>query len=109
MTNFTILIVDDDQDDHDMFRSSIKRIEIDGFKISEIIKLVSTYNGQEGLDFLLKKAELNSTKTSLPDFIVLDLNMPKMDGYTMLQKLSLEKELNQIPVYILTTSKDAVQ
>ena len=105
---FNILMVDDDQDDHDIFRTSLRNVSVNGHKMSDMISMVSTYNGNEGMDYLMKTGEFRSSRHPLPDFIVLDLNMPILDGYTMLKQISLNPEMKQIPVYVFTTSKDEV-
>jgi two-component system response regulator len=102
-----ILMIDDDQDDHDMFRNSLKEVQIDGFKVTEIVKMISVYNGLQALDYLLKRNTYKNNKDPLPDFIVLDLNMPIMDGFEVLGQIRAHKELKQVPVYVLTTSRDA--
>jgi len=61
-------------------------------------QLVSLGNGEEAIEYLKNE---NSAK---PNIILLDLNMPKMDGAEFLRIVKADKELKKIPVVILTTS-----
>ncbi|MFV1884951.1 MAG: response regulator [Balneola sp.] len=61
--------------------------------------LVSKINGKEGL------AWLTENQDNLPGLILLDLNMPVMDGFEFLEKVKEDKVLKLIPVVIMTTSK----
>ena len=101
-----ILMVDDDQDDHDIFRSTFKDLRINGIKISEVSNFLSVYDGEEALDYLLKRNRYKKNKDILPDLIVLDLNMPITDGFEVLKQIQAHRDLREIPVYVLTTSKD---
>jgi len=56
-------------------------------------------NGLEGLEYL------NNSKNKKPGIILLDLNMPKMNGLEFLQERQKNKNLKLIPVVVLTTSK----
>ncbi|MEZ5856594.1 MAG: response regulator [Hyphomicrobiaceae bacterium] len=98
-TSISILIADDDADDRmlieDAFRES---------RLSNPLHFVE--NGEELLHFLRgegKYADRGHIK--LPRLILLDLNMPKMDGRTALKHLKADPELRRIPVVVLTTSK----
>jgi len=61
-----------------------------------------TNNGEEAMDFLYKKAPFFDV--GRPDLILLDLNMPKMDGHEVLKMVKNDPDLAQIPVVILSTS-----
>lgn len=86
----TILLVDDDEDDHDIFREAISIIKPD-------CKLIFARDGEQGLTQL--------TAGSRPDYIFLDVNMPKMDGKEFLQNIKANPDLQKIPVVIYSTSK----
>lgn len=62
-------------------------------------KIIETNNGEEALQFLQKKEEL-------PDIILLDLNMPKINGIEFLSILKKDEVLRYIPTVILTTSNN---
>ena len=60
-------------------------------------------NGQEAMTILLKEGE--ATNAARPDMILLDLNMPVMDGREVLAALEQNPDLGRIPVVVLTTSQ----
>jgi CheY-like chemotaxis protein len=61
-------------------------------------------NGEDALDYLLKKGiHSNADK---PDLILLDINIPKLNGLELLKKIKLDIDLRKIPVIMLTTSSN---
>jgi CheY-like chemotaxis protein len=88
-----ILLLEDD----DVDAMTIKRA-MDDIKITN--PLVRVSNGEEGLSYL--RAENNAR----PCVILLDLNMPKMNGMEFLKVIKASNGLRQIPVIVLTTSRD---
>jgi len=86
-----VLIIDDDEDDRALFFDAVKTIDPD-------IICFSARNGQEGLEFL------NNKKFRLPDYIFLDLNMPRIDGRQCLAMIKKDKRLSDIPIIIYSTS-----
>jgi CheY-like chemotaxis protein len=87
-----VLLVEDDQVDAMTVNRAFGELKIP----NEVIHKV---NGVEGL------AYLNSTKTH-PSLILLDINMPKMNGIEFLQRIKSDEELCKVPVVVLTTSND---
>ncbi len=59
-------------------------------------------NGAEAIKFLREKAPYENSK--IPDLILMDINMPVMDGHEALRKIKSLEYLKHIPVLILTTS-----
>ncbi|MCA8991036.1 MAG: response regulator [Planctomycetaceae bacterium] len=92
-----ILLVEDNEDD-----VVLTRIGFD--KSSLVVNLHHVENGEECLKFLRKEEGYSEVPT--PDLILLDLNMPIMDGREVLAELVKDDDLKQIPVMILTTSSD---
>ena len=92
----SIIITDDDKDDQEFLIKAIKQA---GIKC----EIETTYDGEELMTMLKEKSGKQNKK--LPDLIILDLNMPLMDGYEVLKELKRSSELKHIPVYILTTSE----
>jgi len=63
-------------------------------------QLVCTINGEEALEYLRNQSNRK------PCVILLDLNMPKMNGIEFLRIAKVDKALKKIPVVVLTTSKE---
>lgn len=85
-----ILLIDDDEDDHDIFREAISIVKPN-------CEMTFAKDGEQGL------TQLNSGLR--PDFIFLDVNMPKMDGKEFLMNVKGNPDLKKIPVIIYSTSK----
>jgi CheY-like chemotaxis protein len=88
----SILLVEDDQVDC----MTIKRA-LDDVNISNRLDVVS--NGEEALAYLM------SSENDLPGIILLDLNMPRMNGIEFLKIVKTHAGLKKIPVVVLTTSR----
>ena len=88
-----ILLVEDDRVDAMTVKRALKDLNITN-------PLVHTLNGEEALNHL--KAESNSN----PCIILLDLNMPKMNGIEFLKVIKADNELKKIPVVVITTSHE---
>jgi CheY-like chemotaxis protein len=89
----TILCVDDDEDDL-FFLEEVIRSQNISLTISEC------RNGWEAINYL-EKALL---KNELPCLIIMDMNMPKMDGRHTIQKIKENNALSVIPIVLFTTS-----
>jgi CheY-like chemotaxis protein len=89
----TVLLIDDDKEDLELLQNALKEINIDH-------SIVEARDGLYGLDVL---SEMMSQK-QLPCLIVLDINMPRMDGRETLVKIKSDQRLSQIPVVIFSTS-----
>lgn len=82
--------IDDDEDDHDFFCTATQAID-------PAIECLFAKSGIEAVD--------NLTQTSLtPDYIFIDMNMPRMDGKQCLTEIRKINRLNAVPVYIYSTS-----
>lgn len=80
------------------------RLTKEAFKESKILNnLRVVEDGLKALAFLRQQGDY--TSASRPDLILLDLNMPKMDGRQVLAEIKKDPKLKNIPVIILTTSK----
>lgn len=63
-------------------------------------------DGEQALDYLYCRGlYANKPKAALPDLVLLDLNMPKMDGREVLRRIKSDDWLRKLPVIILTTSQ----
>ena len=95
----TILLADDDEDDRLMTTEALKE-----HRVANDVRCVK--NGEELLDYLKRRGEYADPATSpKPGIILLDLNMPKMDGRESLARIKTDPTLRRIPVVVLTTSK----
>jgi CheY-like chemotaxis protein len=93
-----ILMVDDDEDDRMMTEKALRKNRV----INPIMFLT---DGEELMDYLKRKGKFSDPATSpRPCFILLDLNMPRMDGRKALLFLKADPELKKIPVVVLSTS-----
>lgn len=94
-----ILLVEDSEDDYE---STIRAFQ----KANLHNTVYWCKSGKETLDFLNREGEFKDTNHARPGMILLDLNMPGMDGRRTLQLIKESPELRSIPVIILTTSGD---
>ncbi|GAB2638335.1 response regulator [Emticicia sediminis] len=90
--NASILICDDDEDDLYLVKSVFNDTKFSN-------QIVYLKNGVELLDYLQ-----NQTNETAVGLVLLDLNMPKMDGREALKMIKSNPEFRRIPVIILTTS-----
>jgi len=79
-----ILIIDDEQELSDMTKL---RLEANGYEV------LCAYDGLAGLDMVKKE---------MPDLILLDVNMPKMDGFQVCRLLKFDAKFKSIPIIMLT-------
>jgi len=95
----TILMADDDADDRRLTQEALE----EGRLINEV-KFVD--NGEELMDYLRHQGKFVApAEAPRPGLILLDLNMPRKDGRTVLKEIKSDPDLRQIPVVVLTTSK----
>ena len=97
---FTILMADDDPDDYYLLKEALAEKEINGQ-----LRLVS--DGIELMDYLLLRGRFEQIdEAPKPQLILLDLNMPKMDGRQALLEIKAMDKIKEIPVVVYTTSRD---
>jgi CheY-like chemotaxis protein len=95
----TILIADDDADDRMMAREAL-----DECRLANDVRFVE--NGVELLAYLRRQGRFAVPgEAPRPDLILLDLNMPKMDGREALREIKADPALRRTPVVVMTTSK----
>ena len=94
---FEILLVEDEPADTHLVRTAIKQCQF-------ACDLVHVKDGVEALAFLRREGELYRDAHQ-PDLILLDLNMPRMNGREFLEVIKADEELASIPVVVLTTSE----
>ncbi len=82
--NYSVLLVEDDSFLANIYKT---KFEMEGFKVTV------AGNGELGL---------KEAKKKIPDVILLDILLPKMDGFTVLEHLKEDTELKAVPVILLT-------
>jgi CheY-like chemotaxis protein len=92
-----ILLVEDNVADQRLVKEGLK-----DSKIANNLYIVD--DGVKAMQFLRKEGEYDSAPT--PDLILLDLNLPKMDGREVLAEIKSDKRLKKCPVVIMTISSD---
>jgi CheY-like chemotaxis protein len=98
-----ILLVEDNPGDVRLTQEAFR----DG-RINNTLHVVT--DGKEALDFLYHRGEYSDAPC--PNIVLLDLNLPRMDGHEVLAEIRNDPELNHVPVIILTSSEaqeDVVQ
>jgi CheY-like chemotaxis protein len=96
MKKKAILLVEDDELDIISVQRSLKKLDIE-------YDLHTAYNGKDALDMLGPDSNM-----ALPDVILLDLNMPKMNGIEFLKVIRNDGRLKELKVFIMTTSAEPV-
>jgi len=92
-----ILLIEDDIIDVKTVKRAIKKCQFD-------VKLYIASNGEEALSMLQGTASLG--KIPFPSLVILDLNMPRMNGIEFLEKIREDELLKTLIVIVLTTSQD---
>jgi two-component system, response regulator len=96
----SILLVEDNQDDYEATHRAFKKANLCN-------PIVWCKSGRDAMDYLKQEgAYRDSSNGSRPGLVLLDLNMPGMDGRRTLEVIKQDVALRQIPVIILTTSAD---
>ncbi len=95
----TILMADDDEDDRLLTQEAMEEAKL-------INDLRFVEDGVELLDYLRREGAYAEPGTApWPGLILLDLNMPRMDGRRALEHIKADPALRRIPVVVMTTSK----
>ncbi len=92
-----ILYVDDSEDDVLMAKRAFKKSKLS----TEIVTLT---DGQECIDYLFSEGDFQGKNHGLPIVILLDLNMPRVSGFEVLEYLRSQEKTKEVPVVVLTTS-----
>ena len=96
MSAVEILLVEDNEGDVQLTREALDRAKVRN-------NLHVAYDGVEAMDFLRRKN--GHASAPRPDLVLLDLNLPNMDGREVLQEMKSDPTLKTIPVVVITSSE----
>ena len=100
MSNKDILLVEDNPDDVELTRIAFAEAKIAN-------DLIVMGDGAQALDYLFARGDYSDRDpTDLPSIILLDLNLPKVDGREVLQAIRANAATKSLPVVVLTTSAE---
>jgi CheY-like chemotaxis protein len=98
-TPVTILLVEDDQGDQELTRRALQESKIRN-------ELHVAKDGEEALAYLFRCGKFKDPATSpRPDLLLLDLNLPRVDGRQVLERVRADSKLRRMAVVVLTTSR----
>ena len=96
----SILLVEDDPGHARLIEKNLRRANVTN-------RIDHVTDGQQAVDYLFCEGEYTDRQRSSPLLVLLDLNMPVLDGYQVLERMKADERTKRIPVIILTTTDDA--
>ncbi len=93
----TLLVVEDNDLDVEVVERLIRRLRLE-------LRVVRAANGEEALELL--RADRAEARLEPPMVLLLDINMPRMTGFELLAEMVRDRELAELPVFILSTSNN---
>ncbi len=100
MQEVAILLVEDDPGHARLIEKNLRRSKISN-------EIITVSDGQRALDYLLGEGQYAGHERPSLLLVLLDLNLPVLDGYQVLQRMKADERTKRIPVIILTTTDDA--
>lgn len=95
---YSVLLIEDNPDHVELIRRAITSGPLK-------IKLTILSDGEDALNFIFRKGKYKTTgNRPIPDLILLDIKLPKVDGYEILRLIKTHAKLKSIPIIVLTTS-----
>jgi CheY-like chemotaxis protein len=98
LKKFTVLSIEDNEPDFLLIKRALNEIP----NIS--LNIININNGEKALDFIYQKNEYHSSPT--PDIIILDINLPLINGKEILKTIKKDKNHRSIPVIIFSSSEN---
>jgi CheY-like chemotaxis protein len=95
----SILYVEDDERDVELTLGAL-----DQHHLANAVTVVR--DGEEALDYLYRRRSFQKRPTNDPVLVLLDLKMPKVDGFEVLRQIKADDRLKTIPVVVLTSSRE---
>ncbi len=99
MEEVTILLVEDDPGHARLIQKNLHRSNITN-------EIITVGDGQTALDYLFGEGQYTGDGAATPLLVLLDLNLPVLDGYQVLERMKGDERTRRIPVIILTTTDD---
>jgi len=98
-----IMLVEDDEGHQLLIRENLRA----GGIVNDLVELA---DGQEALDYLFRRGRYQDARTSpRPGLILLDIKMPKVDGFTVLERVKSDQTLRAIPILMLTSTDNQAE
>jgi len=92
-----LVVAEDDRDYYTLVREAMREAQVDG-------EPVWVADGEDCLDYLLRRGRFAGLPPALPAIVLLDLNMPRKNGHQTLAEMKAHPALRRIPVVVLTVS-----
>lgn len=100
MSGKVVLLVEDNPKDEVLTLRALKKSNVDGV-------IIVVRDGAEALDYLFRKGKFKEREIEeIPRFILLDLKLPKLDGFSVLRKIRSDSRTKKLPVVIFTSSSE---
>ena len=99
MQEITILLVEDDAGHARLIEKNLRRSNITN-------EIITVSDGQQALDYLFSAGQYVGGECASPLLVLLDLNLPILDGYQVLERMKADERTRRIPVVVLTTTDD---
>ncbi len=96
-----LLLAEDDDGHADLITSSLR----DAGVLNEIIRFC---DGEEALEFFFGNGSSSCAVPDTPYLLLLDIRMPRCDGFTVLERIKKDARFRKVPVIVLTTTDDPV-
>jgi two-component system response regulator len=105
MSEKTILLVEDDRDQVTLAMRALRRHGI----VEEVDEVVVAEDGAEALDYLFGEgSHAGRDTTTMPEFVLLDVHLPKVGGLRVLERLREDERTALVPIILFSSSREEV-